>query len=299
MKVSICCETYNHEKYVQTALKSFLEQECDFDYEIIVNDDCSTDRTIEKIKEIQQTDPSGKIKIESSKKNEGMYVNFTNALNRCTGEYIAFCEGDDYWIDKHKLQKQVNYMDAHPECSMTFHDVFIFDEKNNKTTEYKFDKTIPLNFDSVAGKAYGHLSSIMVRNFFRKLEAGWEKKYKPTHAPLHYLSLMHGEIHHIDGIMSVYRHSGDGVWSRLTDEERYKWNIKSCKEHLNQYDSRFYKGFMTTIINNEYALSFCYLEKKNIFLFLKYQYLAIANTIKIKGWRQGLNQLKHTFKKLK
>jgi len=56
---------------------------------------------------------------------------------------------------------------------------------------------------------------------------------------------------------------------------------------------------MTTIINNEYALSFCYLEKKNIFLFLKYQYLAIANTIKIKGWRQGLNQLKHTFKKLK
>lgn len=119
-KVSVVMITYNHEKFIEQAVNSALMQETDFDYEIIIGEDCSTDRTREILIELQKQHPD-KIKLVLNPQNLGMIPNFVNVLSMARGEYIALLEGDDYWTSPHKLQRQVDYMDAHPECRICFH----------------------------------------------------------------------------------------------------------------------------------------------------------------------------------
>ena len=106
--VSIASITYNHEKFIAQAIDSFLMQETDFDFEIIIGEDCSTDDTLKIIKEYKAKYPDI-IKLITSESNVGMMTNFIRTLEACSGKYIALCEGDDYWTDTLKLQKQVNF----------------------------------------------------------------------------------------------------------------------------------------------------------------------------------------------
>lgn len=124
--VSICCITYNHAQYVRKCLDGFLRQECNFRYEILIHDDCSTDGTDAVIREYEVKYPS---KIFPLYETENMYqkgyagkMNDTFNIPRARGKYIALCEGDDYWTDPLKLQKQVDFMEAHPDYSMCYTD---------------------------------------------------------------------------------------------------------------------------------------------------------------------------------
>ena len=122
--VSICCITYNHKEYIRDALDGFLSQRTDFPYEILINDDASTDGTADIIREYEQKYPE---KIRALLQTENQYskgiTNPSGAFNfpRVRGRYVAMGEGDDYWTDPEKLQKQVDYMEAHPDCSLCFH----------------------------------------------------------------------------------------------------------------------------------------------------------------------------------
>ena len=107
MNVSICIITYNQQQYVARAIESALMQQCDFSYEIIICDDCSTDNTGEIIKRYAIQYP-GLIKAHFADKNIGMLRNWEKALMLCTGRFIALLEGDDFWNDALKLQKQYN-----------------------------------------------------------------------------------------------------------------------------------------------------------------------------------------------
>ena len=113
-KVSIVCITYNHEKYIENALNSFLSQKTNFDYEIIVCDDHSIDNTVNIIEEIRKKNQE-KIKLIENKINLGSMKNYLKALSLATSKYIAVCDGDDYWIDNYKLQKQVDFLDNNPD----------------------------------------------------------------------------------------------------------------------------------------------------------------------------------------
>ena len=120
--VSISCLTYNHENYIADALESFLMQKTNFKFEVLVHDDASTDRTADIIREYQKEYPEI-IKPICQKVNQysqGIKVSNINYA-RAEGKYYAICEGDDYWIDPDKLQKQVDYMEGHPECSACVH----------------------------------------------------------------------------------------------------------------------------------------------------------------------------------
>lgn len=122
MMVSICCLAYNHEKYLRKALESFVMQQTDFDYEVIVHDDASTDGTIRIIQEYAQKYPDI-IKPIFQKENQhskGIKISATFVYPAAQGKFIALCEGDDYWTDPLKLQKQVDYMQAHPDCRLCF-----------------------------------------------------------------------------------------------------------------------------------------------------------------------------------
>jgi len=111
--VSIICITYNHEPYIAEAIEGVLMQKCSFPIELVIGEDCSTDNT-RKICE-EYANKSELIKLLPTETNLGMMPNFIRTLQSCTGKYIAMCEGDDYWTDPLKLQKQVDFLEANAE----------------------------------------------------------------------------------------------------------------------------------------------------------------------------------------
>ena len=134
--VSIFCLTYNHASYIRQCLDGFLMQKATFAYEVIINDDASTDGTTEIIREYEEKYPDI---IKPIYHEENLYSKgergFWNryCLPKSKGKYIALCEGDDYWIDPLKLQKQVDFLEGHPEYSMCFHKAkVIYDVQPNK-----------------------------------------------------------------------------------------------------------------------------------------------------------------------
>lgn len=133
--VSICCTTYNHGKYIAKTLDGLLNQKTNFDFEILIHDDASTDDTADIIKSYVKSNPS---QIKPIYQNENQYkkgypMNIKYNFPRARGEYIAICEGDDLWIDMHKLQKQVDYMKQNPTCTFCFTNGKIKDAKNKKS----------------------------------------------------------------------------------------------------------------------------------------------------------------------
>ena len=118
MKLSVFVVTYNQEQYIRQCLDSIVMQKTNFEFEVIVGEDCSKDKTPDICDEYAAKYPFGH--VFHHKHNIGLLKNWEFVMNRCSGEYIALIEGDDYWIDEHKLQKQVDWLDAHPDYSFTF-----------------------------------------------------------------------------------------------------------------------------------------------------------------------------------
>ena len=115
--VSILCITYNHEKYIKKTFSGFEMQKCNFEFEILIGEDCSTDNTLKLCKEFQQKHPEY-VRLITSEKNVGAKRNSFRINKLARGKYIAFCEGDDYWITADKLQKQVNFLESNPQYNL-------------------------------------------------------------------------------------------------------------------------------------------------------------------------------------
>ena len=131
-KVSILCTVYNHEKYISRALQSFIDQKTNFNFEIIVHDDCSTDRSALIIKEYQKKFPDIIKPIFQSENqySKGKMILQEFLIPKIRGDYFAICEGDDYWIDNNKLQKQVDYMEKHKACTLCIHNsIFVSEDE--------------------------------------------------------------------------------------------------------------------------------------------------------------------------
>ena len=153
--VSIWCVTYNHAPYVRDAIEGFINQQTDFEYEIIIHDDASTDNTANIIKEYESKYPTmihGIYQAENQYKKHLPSIEWLQKIQRenCRGKYIAFCEGDDYWIDSNKLQMQIDYMEKHSECIMTLHNAVVIDYESGNVKSPSFSKgfldlTLPLS----------------------------------------------------------------------------------------------------------------------------------------------------------
>jgi glycosyltransferase involved in cell wall biosynthesis len=122
--VSIICNTYNHEKYIGEAIEGFIIQKTKFPFEILIHDDASTDGTVDIIREYENNYPHVIYPIYQIENQFSKAINIfsTYQLSRARGKYVAFCEGDDYWTDPYKLQKQVDYMDSNPEYGLVHTD---------------------------------------------------------------------------------------------------------------------------------------------------------------------------------
>jgi glycosyltransferase involved in cell wall biosynthesis len=171
-KVTVCVVTYNQEKYIGQCLQSIVDQETNFDFEVLVADDCSVDGTREIIKEFVEKYP-GMVKPIFHERNIGAYKNFIHVHSIATGNYIAHLDGDDYALPG-KLTAQVNFLDNHIGCNIVFHRVLIEFNKNSPLSEDLVDikKLPPKGFcrsDVIRHITVGANSSKMYRRVFEKI----------------------------------------------------------------------------------------------------------------------------------
>lgn len=128
--VSIICITFNHAPFLHKALDGFLMQRTNFRFEVLLHDDASTDGTAEIVKAYAKKYPDIIVPILEKENQYSQHIDFSQKMYAMArGKYFAFCEGDDYWIDADKLQKQFDYMEAHPDCSICGHNSFILDDR--------------------------------------------------------------------------------------------------------------------------------------------------------------------------
>ncbi len=217
--LSVCIVTYNQEKYIKQAIESVLEQKTDFTYEVIIGDDGSTDGAREIMTSYKKKHPGLINLIFHQKKNEGPpgAVNFISNLSAAKGKYIALLDGDDYWCDTNKLQKQVGFLEANPGYAICCHRVY--KKRNNQRAklypdEYVSSTEADYSIEMMA--RHGNLvstPSVVYRNkLFTKLPA-WYVQAPVGDYPLHMLNSQFGKIKYFPDAMAVHREHSTGAWS--------------------------------------------------------------------------------------
>lgn len=208
-KVSVCVVTYNQEKYIAQCLQSIVDQETDFDFEIIVGDDCSTDKTRKIVQEFSDKYP-GKFRLLFHPQNIGAAFNYAKTHELAAGEYVAHMDGDDLMLSS-KLQKQVNALSENPNCVMVSHDMLIINANDsiNKRTFKKHKSGINTIWDLYQTLPFFAHSSKMVR---RDVDSKVLKiiKRHTLDIELHVEMLECGSIYHIDESLGIYR-VGTGI----------------------------------------------------------------------------------------
>lgn len=234
--VSIVMITYNHEKYIREAIRSVTIQKTKFPIELIIANDNSTDETdkiVRKILKNSAIPENIEIKYTRHKVNKGMNPNFYWALERARGKYIALCEGDDYWTDPLKLQKQVDFLEENEECSLCAHNTKIIFEDSNKTAvlftksysvKSKSGNKNKFEIEDAFGKIIYHTSSVLLRNNNSKLKAFTKLSIDLVAGDnlLMAIAASYGYIYMLDDVMSVYRKNEKSV----TFSSKYFLNLK-------------------------------------------------------------------------
>lgn len=204
--VSVCMITYNHEKYIAEAIEGVMMQETDFNVELVIGEDCSTDGTREIVRSYVEKYPQF-IKAKLNERNLGVQVNFAKTLNECKGKYIALCEGDDYWTDPQKLKKQVEFMESNTDYSICTHRAYVVDPTGKLMLWNEGRRRVKQTYslgDIVRGNTIP-TASIMLRNRLVPELPAWFYDCPIGDWPLLVLYAQHGKVGLINQFMSVYR----------------------------------------------------------------------------------------------
>ncbi len=210
--VSIGCITYNHENYIEEAIQSFLMQETNFPFEIIIHDDASTDNTAKIIAKYFKAYPKIIKPIfqkenQHSKTNVLIYPKFV--YPNCKGKYIALCEGDDYWTDSLKLKKQVAAMEARPECSWCFHPAAIVRKSIETNRVLRINSGDKIFDDSsifkINNAKYSPTASLLLKSSSLQNSPEWIYESPVGDLPLKLFLTLKGSAYYLDIAMSAYR----------------------------------------------------------------------------------------------
>ena len=263
IKVTVLCTAYNHEKYIRQCLEGFVMQRTKFAFEVLVNDDCSTDHTADIIREYETTYPSI---IRAFYQKENLYsqkipIVGSVLLPNARGQYVAICEGDDYWSDPYKLQKQLDAMERHPECSFCTHRVSLINESGEPTGGHIPTAVIQNNVLSPEqvlqemAKDYSfHTSSFFLRaDLFKaywKAELDFRKKSDVGDGPMIFYFANLGGMYHFSEAMSCYRVGSIGSWGERTVGEKRKLHHQCMIASIESFDE--YSNYRFTDILRDY-----------------------------------------------
>jgi len=273
-KVTVASTAYNHENYIAQAIDTILMQEVDFDYEILIGEDSSSDKTRDIVNDFKKRYPD-KIRLILNDSNIGHYQNFIQTLRASQGEYIALLDGDDYWTSPNKLQKQVDFLDSHPECSMCFHNAgVIFEGLNDKPRRYcpiNLKQTLCLE-DILSSSIILPLTA-MFRSSFVDLIAELPEELRAIQMKdwvRFVLLAQYGKIGYINEMMGVYRVHKGAFWSKGESWSTNATRIRSRTAFIEFYEAmnKYFNYKHEEIIKREiswsnYALARAYCGQRN------------------------------------
>lgn len=278
IKVSVCIVTFNHEKYIRECLESIVTQKCNFKFEVIVGEDCSTDNTKAIIQEYIDKYPDI-VKPLFHKKNVGASDNYFATHNLAIGEYICHVDGDDYALPG-KLQAQADFMDKTPDCNICFHRVkLLFPDGNIKDDLIDYDK-IKNGFERkelLMFMAVGTHSSKMYRRELRKFEL---PDFEILDVYVHIEQVKNGKAYFVNNkVFGVYRKgvgiSSSGNKTKLLQLKILDFYAKKYPEYREYVNTTILTGFLADLVNwrdskkDHFKLWIKTYKIKSIFLFIK------------------------------
>lgn len=223
--VSIYMLTYQHERYIATAIEGVIAQSCDFPVELIIGEDCSPDGTRAIALEYQKRYP-GLIRVLTAPANVGRRANAARCRAACRGKYIAICEGDDQWTEPDKLATQVGLLEQHPEVVVCFHDVSEIDERGRRIGDSKATRLtgkplrLELSPSDLLDGAFIPTLSVVYRNIegARRIPS-----IDIVNGDVYLFAMLarHGAARGVDRTMGAYRHHSGGLWSPMADSRRH------------------------------------------------------------------------------
>jgi glycosyltransferase involved in cell wall biosynthesis len=222
-RVSVLLVTYNHAPYIAHCVESVLAQVFDGGLELLIGEDCSTDSTRSILQEFVRRAPD-RIRILPRDRNLGLAANLRSAWPECRGDYIAMLEGDDYWTDPHKLQKQVAALDAHPGWSMCFHRVQVTNEAGRPPILEPQEDNVPVETglaDIIRRNYVGNVSTMYRRSVLPEIPEALQRMVQQDW-PLHTLHAEHGLIGYLPEVMGVWRHHAGSLWSSQPESIRWQ-----------------------------------------------------------------------------
>lgn len=257
--VSVEMITYKHGAYIAQAIEGVLMQETTFNYELIVSDDCSPDNTEIIVNSLISSHSKGHlIKYFRHKKNIGMNANADFAIKQCTGKYIALCEGDDYWTDPLKLQKQVDFLESNPSYVMACHSINELKNDVLHKADWRCNKNrAKYKLEDYLYELFFHTSSVVYRNVTLPSYLNSTKILNGDYAVFSFI-LTKGKLYYFNEIMSVYRKHDGGI----TNSDLHKKNHKVLESKNYIFEN------LNSITNFMYAkyIRLNFLIEKEIFL---------------------------------
>ncbi len=213
VKASVLMITYNHERFIEQAIESVLMQHVRCPYELVIADDCSTDRTGDIIRRYAAGHPA-LVRPLWTERNLGIVPNFFRCWYACRGQYIAILEGDDYWTSQHKLQRQIDAMDAHPEWTMCFQPVQIVFDDGRAPVEHPARPRKPVFTirDLLVDQPIQTCGVVYRAGIVTSLPDGLDQ-LALADWPLAILHALQGAVGLVDEVMSAYRRHQGGSWS--------------------------------------------------------------------------------------
>lgn len=233
VKVSVIMLAYNVEKYIEIAIEGVLKQKTSYPIQLVIGEDRSTDRTYEICKQYQDKYPQ-LITLIQHEKNLGYQRNYMETYKHCTGEYVAVCDSDDYWFNKHKLQRMTDFLDTHSQFSICFHRVInYYEEDGSKSLSNGHQATIT-NISHLAQSNYITNSSSVFRRCHYPEMPEWFANFTSCDYALHLLNAQHGDIYYFRRPMAVYRKHTKGIWSEAGMDKKLDIAL-STREFIMDY----------------------------------------------------------------
>lgn len=214
-KASVCMIAFNHAAFIEQSIESILSQDADFEFELVIGDDCSSDGTADICARFASLD--ARVRLLPIEKNLGVMPNFVRTLLECRGEYIAICEGDDFWTDRGKLRKQVQFLDRHPDYAGAAHQSIVL-ATDKPVSNFKENVPSSIGTDGLLAGRLFHTASVLFRRPVLGLFCGSPPVLSCDRLLNLCISFL-GLIHYSDEPMCAYRLHGAGMSSNASVEQ--------------------------------------------------------------------------------